>query len=219
MKAIRVGIPIYPGCDLIDVAGPWDLFSRVNQFWNGNTLDTLLLWKSCEPVMTGQNLLLTPTATFADFATSQLDVIFVPGGEDTSGATNDPDYMEFLKEQAKRAPWVTSVCTGALVLSAAGLLDGYQATTHWAALDRLKTNTNVKVVNGYPRFVHDRNRFTTGGVASSLDGTLELISLLTGDEGIAKATQLIVQYHPQPPFNCGDPAVADYETYARVTGG
>jgi cyclohexyl-isocyanide hydratase len=219
MKTIRVGLPIFERVDLIDVAGPWDMLSRVNQFWSGNTLETVLLAKTCEPVVSGQKLLLTPMATFADYANKQLDVLLVPGAQDVSAATGDADFLAFIKQQAKKATWVTAVCTGAVILSAAGLLDGYQATTHWAALDDLKANKNVKVVNGYPRFVRDRNRFTTGGVASSLDGTLELIALITGDEAIAKATQLIVQYHPQPPFDCGDPAVADYATYALVTGG
>ena len=142
----------------------------------------------------------------------------LPGAGDTSDATNDPVLMEFVKTQGANARLVASVCTGALILGTAGLLDGYRATTHWMAIGGLTAMKNVRVVNGFPRWVHDRNRLTTGGVSSSLDGTIYLISLLT-DEQTAKCVQLLIQYNPHPPFDCGDPSVADPETYLRVVYG
>lgn len=163
---------------------------------------------------------ITPTATFADYAGGEpLDVLLLPGASDTSGATGDPVLMDFVTAQGATANMVTSVCTGALILGAAGLLNGFRATTHCLALDALRgISSEILVVNGYPRWVHDRNRLTGGGVSSSLDSTLYLISLIT-DEQTAKCIQLLIQYNPQPPFNCGDPSVADTDTYLRVVYG
>ncbi len=214
----RVGIPIYHGVDLIDVAAPLDILSRVPQFWKEGTFDVQVVGKTLDPVPTWQKAGLQPTATFRDYEKNPMNVLLVPGSEDTSPATNDKELMAFIKEQAKHAKWVTSVCTGAMVLAAAGLLDGYQCTTHWAVLDALTTTyPKALVVNGFPRYVRDRNRFTSGGVSSSLDSAVELVSLLT-NEHVAKCCQLIVQYQPDPPFNSGDPAHADYVTWATVMG-
>jgi cyclohexyl-isocyanide hydratase len=105
------------------------------------------------------------------------------------------------------------------VLGTAGLLNGFRCTTHCLAQDTLKAiSKEILLVNGFPRWVHDRNRLTGGGVSSSLDSTLYLISLLTGEQ-TAKCIQLVIQYNPQPPFHCGDPAVADTDTYLRVVYG
>ena len=126
---------------------------------------------------------------------------------------------EAIQKQAAGARWVTSVCTGAWLLAKAGLLDGYRATTHsLTIIDFANEFPNVVVANGYPRFVECGNRFTTGGVSSSLDGALKLAELITGDAQVPKGIQLEIQYHPQPPYNCGDPAVADFTTYDLVMG-
>jgi len=219
MQTLRIAIPIYPGVDLIDATVTFDALSRIPEFSKyGLELD--LVAATLDPVTTGQKLVLTPTKVFSAYRRQRLDVLLVPGATDTSGATDDGTFMDFVRAQGATARIVASVCTGALILATAKLLDGYQATTYWYSIDK-RTLTSispaVKQVNGYPRWVHDRNRLTGGGVSSSLDATIYLISILT-DEQTAKCVQLSIQYHPQPPFNTGDPAVADYETYRRVAG-
>lgn len=219
MPPLRIAIPIYPGCDMIDVASTFDPLRRIPDFWKERELELDLVAETLAPVVTGQKVGLVPTKTFADYECVTLDVLLVPGADDTSGATGDATFMKFVSDQGGRAKMVTSVCTGALVLGKAGLLNGFRATTHWWAQDTLRKISNeILVVNGYPRWVHDRNRLTGGGVSSSLDSTLYLISLLT-DEQTAKCIQLVIQYNPQPPFHCGDPAVADTGTYLRVVYG
>lgn len=113
---------------------------------------------------------------------------------------NDKVYLDFIKQQSEKAVYVTSVCEGALILASAGLLDGYEATTHWAFVPCLKKFCKVKVADGYPRFVVDRNRITGGGISSGLDEALELIARASSYE-IARQVQLVTQYFPQPPIN------------------
>ena len=218
MKKLHIVIPIYPKVDLIDVTVTFDALSRIPSYWKERELDLQIVAATTDPIMTGQGVKITPTSTFDAYRNTTLDVLLVPGSEDTSPATGDDTLMKFVKKKGKTAKVVASVCTGALILGKAGLLDGYEATTHWFALDTLKAMKNVRVVNGYPRWVHDRNRLTGGGVSSSLDATLYLISQITDDQ-TAKCCQLILQYHPQPPFNTGDPAVADPQTYLKVVYG
>lgn len=186
-----IGIPIYPDVDLIDVTGAFDLFSRIPPEWNCRTL---VVAETCDPVMTGQGLAITPHATFADCG--RLSLLWVPGA--TEPKVNRC-YKDFLIDQASTAEWVTSVCTGALILSEVGLLDGYEATTHWLALDELRKNTNVKVATGYPRYVIDRNRVTGGGVTSTLDEALAVVALITRLD-VANTIQETVQYQFPTPF-------------------
>lgn len=219
MPKLRIAIPIYPGVDLIDATVTFDALSRIPLFRPDLDFAVDLVAKTLAPLATGQRgLLLTPTKTFAGCADG-IEVLLVPGAQDTSGATDDPEFMDFVRTHAARADYVTSVCTGAIVLAKAGLLDGYRATTHWLAIDSLKNvSEKILVVNGWPRWVHDRNRMTGGGISSSLDATIYLISLLT-DEQTAKCVQLLLQYHPRPPFDSGDPGVADTATFLRVAYG
>ena len=155
-------------------------------------------------------LTLTPTITFADCP--QLDVICVPGGVGTDDMVNDEEMLDFLRRQAAGAKYVTSVCTGSLVLGAAGLLQGYRATTHWTAMDMLApfgatpTKTRVCV---------DRNRVTGGGVTAGIDFALTLVSIMV-DRPTAEAIQLRLEYNPAPPFNAGSPDTAPAEVLALV---
>ena len=154
-----------------------------------------------------------PTVTFADCPVD-LDILFVPGGMGTNEAMRDPEISAFLAERGKTARYITSVCTGSLVLGAAGLLDGYKAATHWAFYDVLDA-LGVEAV--HRRVVADRNRITTGGVTAGIDFGLTLLAELRG-ETVAKVTQLVMEYDPKPPFDTGSPQIAGPEMTAMATG-
>lgn len=216
-KTITIGIPLFQGFDLLDMSGPHEMFSFMNHAWPGNTVKVLLVAAETS-VVSANGIRVSADVSFEDCP--KLDVLFVPGGWPQvveQVIATDPGYLRFLREQAGGAEWVASVCTGAFLLAAAGLLDGYRATTYWSAAPALQEGfPKVKVVNGFPRYVVDRNRLTGGGISSGLDSALALASLIAGDEAVGKRVQLMAQYHPQPPYQEGDPAVASYDTYAAV---
>src|SRR6201987_2079462 len=194
--ALEIGLLIFPKLTQLDLTGPLQVFAGVP----GAKLH--LIWKRIEPVASDSVLVLTPTVTFADCP--QLDVICVPGGAGADDLLNDEEVLAFLRRQAEGAKFVTSVCTGSLVLGAAGLLRGYRAATHWTAMDFLKsfgaepTRTRVCV---------DRNRITGGGVTAGIDFALTLVSQLI-DEKAAQAIQLGLEYKPAQPVNWGSPDTA-----------
>jgi cyclohexyl-isocyanide hydratase len=169
-----------------------------------------LIWKRIEPVQSDSVLVLTPTTTFADCP--QLDVICVPGGYGSDDLLNDEEVLSFLRKQAEGARFVTSVCTGSLVLGAAGLLKGYRAATHWSAMDNLSAFGAVPTKT---RVCIDRNRVTGGGVTAGIDFALTLVSKLV-DEKTAQAIQLRLEYNPAPPFNSGSPDTAPSEVLALI---
>lgn len=219
-KTINIGIPIYPNCDPLDVVGAYEVFSTMGYFLpKGHSVSVKLVAASLDTVTTFNGLKLSPDVTFDKC--SQLYVLFVPGG-DANGVTammTDDACQRFLKRQAKKATWVTSVCTGAFLLASAKLLDGYEATTYWAVIECLKDFEKVRVVNGYPRYVVDRNRVTGGGISSGLDESLMLVELITGSRAIAEKVQLNIQYHPQPSYATGDPGQASFSIYEPVYNG
>jgi len=194
---MKLGIPIYDGVDLLDVAGPLEMF-----YWAGrsNDLEALLVSQDGRGVTSLNGVRFEPHASFAQ--TPTLDILWVPGGSPDVLATimknpNSP-YLQYLREIAVGATWVCSVCEGALLLARAGLLDGHAATTHWAFVDCLQRFASVKVDTTHQRFVVSGNRLTGGGISSGLDETLKLISLLFGEES-AKDVQITTQYFPRPP--------------------
>lgn len=192
---LEVGMLLYPGMTLLDLAGPQSALGMHGR--------THLFWKTLDPVMTDSGIALVPTATFAD-APAALDVLFVPGGFGTNAAMRDEEVVAFLAAQGPRARYVTSVCSGSLLLGMAGLLDGYRAATHWACYGALEA---LGVQPGHERVVVDRNRFTGGGVTAGIDFGLVLLAELRGED-VAKMTQLMMEYDPAPPFNTGHPRVA-----------
>jgi cyclohexyl-isocyanide hydratase len=200
--SLQIGLVIFPKVTQLDLTGPLQVFSNVP----GTKVH--LIWKRIEPVPSDSVLTLTPTSTFADCP--QLDVICVPGGAGINDMVNDADMLDFLCAQAKDAKYITSVCTGSLVLGAAGLLRGYRATTHWSAMEFLEAfgATPVKT-----RVCTDRNRVTGGGVTAGIDFALTLVSMLV-DRRTAEAIQLGLEYDPAPPFNAGTPDVAPPEVLA-----
>jgi cyclohexyl-isocyanide hydratase len=201
---LQIGLVLFPRVTQLDFTGPLQVFSRVP----GATVH--LIWKRIEPVPSDTVLSITPTITFADCP--QLDVLCVPGGIGTDDMVNDAEMLDFLRKQAAGARFITSVCTGALVLGAAGLLRGYRATTHWSAMEHLApfgavpTSTRVCV---------DRNRVTGGGVTAGIDFALTLVSILINRQ-TAEAIQLGIEYNPAPPFNSGSPDTAPPEVLAAT---
>lgn len=203
---LQIAMLIYPGMTLLDLAGPQAVLGMHGQ--------THLVAKTMAPVATDSGIALVPTCTFAD-CPAELDVLFVPGGLGTDGAMEDPEILRFLAERGKTARFVTSVCTGSLILGAAGLLDGYKAATHWATYEALEA---LGVTAERRRVVTDRNRLTGGGVTAGIDFGLTLLAALRGEE-IAKVTQLTLEYDPAPPFDTGTPDAAGPELTAMVLGG
>jgi cyclohexyl-isocyanide hydratase len=201
---LQIGIVLFPRVTQLDFTGPLQVFSSVPG------AQVHLIWKRIEPVTSDSVMMITPTVTFADCP--QLDVICVPGGLGTDDAVNDEELLAFVKKQAQGAKYVTSVCTGSLVLGAAGLLSGYRASTHWTAMDALApfgaipTKTRVCV---------DRNRVTGGGVTAGIDFALTLVSIMV-DRKTAEAIQLRLEYNPAPPFNAGSPETAPAEVLAVI---
>jgi len=203
-EPLQIGILVFPKVTQLDFTGPLQVFSSVP----GAVVH--LIWKRIEPVASDSVLTLTPTTTFADCP--QLDVICVPGGAGTDDMVNDEEMLGFLRRQAEGAKYVTSVCTGSLVLGAAGLLRGYRATTHWAATEFLGPYGATPVKT---RVCVDRNRVTGGGVTAGIDFALTLVSILI-DRPTAEAIQLRLEYNPAPPFNSGSPDTAPPEILARL---
>jgi cyclohexyl-isocyanide hydratase len=201
---LQIGLLVFPKVTQLDLTGPVQVFSSMP----GATLH--LIWKRIEPVQSDSVLVLTPTMTFADCP--QLDVICVPGGFGTDDLVNDEEVLAFLRKQAERAKFVTSVCTGSLVLGAAGLLRGYRAATHWTAMDNLSAFGAIPTEQ---RVVIDRNRVTGGGVTAGIDFALTLVAKLV-DEKTAQAVQLRLEYNPAPPFNAGSPKTAPKEVLALM---
>jgi cyclohexyl-isocyanide hydratase len=218
---VTIGIPIVEKFDLMDVANPYEVFCWAQPFWGaaGGELAVKLIGHTRGAAVTAFNSAsLTTQASFEELADTQLDVLFVPGGGDAyiDVALHDADLLDFIHRQAEGATWVASVCTGAFVLAATGLLDGIQATTHWNYLRRFQDEyPKVQVVNGYPRFVTDGKFMTGGGISSGIDEALSLVGSIAGPQ-VGRDIELAIQYRPQPPYGTGDPSIADYTTWKEV---
>jgi len=201
---LQIGLVLFPKVTQLDFTGPLQVFSSVPG------AQVHLIWKRIEPVPSDSVLTLTPTTTFADCP--QLDVICVPGGAGTDDMVNDAEMLAFLRRQAEGAKYITSVCTGSLVLGAAGLLKGYRAATHWMAVDFLSA---FGAIPAKTRVCVDRNRITGGGVTAGIDFALTLVSIMV-DRKTAEAIQLRLEYNPAPPFNSGSPDSASPEVLALL---
>ena len=199
---IHIAFLLFPNVTQLDLTGPVQVLSRL-----GNArLD--LVWKTLEPVQTDAGFAILPTATLADV--DRADILCVPGGFGVSGVIADDAAMAWVTRIGREAQWVTSVCTGSLILGAAGLLDGYRAGCHWGQRHMLPLFGATPVAE---RVVIDRNRVTGGGVTAGIDFALTLTALLRG-EAHAKAVQLSLEYDPAPPFDAGSPERASPATIA-----
>ena len=202
---MKLGIPVYDGVDLLDVAGPYEMFS-----WVGKELETVIISADDGPVRSRgsvdgdrsglYSVRFEAHSSFA--ATPTLDVLWVPGGDPKvlGKIMSDPasPYLAYLRQVAEKAKWVCSVCEGALLLARAGLLDGHQATTHWAFVECLKRFPKIDVDTTHQRYILSGNRLTGGGISSGLDEALMLIQLLFGTQ-TALDVQATTQYFPRPP--------------------
>ncbi len=201
---VHIGFLLYPGVTQLDATGPAQILSLIP----GAVIH--MVWKTYDPVATDAGFSINPTDSFADCP--RLDVLCVPGGRGQVNIMQDEGILCFLREQGGSARYVTSVCSGALLLGAAGLLEGYRSTCHWAFLDMLPAFGAIPVAE---RVVRDRNRLSGGGVTAGIDFGLTLAAELAGEHK-AKEIQLVVEYDPFPPFNAGNPAAAGAELAARV---
>lgn len=201
---MQIGLLLFPKLTQLDLTGPFEVFARMPG------AKVHLIWKTTDMVTCDRGLGLRPTTSFADC--SPLDVICVPGGPGQIDLMEDEETLAFLRQQAETARWVTSVCTGALVLGAAGLLRGYRATTHWASHDQLALLGAIPVRE---RWVIDRNRITGGGVTAGIDFALKLAALML-DEATAQSIQLSIEYDPAPPFQAGSPDRTDPAALQRL---
>jgi cyclohexyl-isocyanide hydratase len=196
----------YPRMTILDLIGPQYMFASLM----GASVH--LVAKTRDPITSDTGVTIVPSATF-DECPRDLTVLFVPGGTDgTLAAMRDDATRDFVADRGSRARYVTSVCTGALVLGAAGLLEGYRATTHWAALETLPDFGATPIAE---RVVRDRNRITGAGVTAGLDFGLTMVAELR-DEAYAQGVQLICEYDPAPPFNAGSTRTAPPEVKAMM---
>jgi cyclohexyl-isocyanide hydratase len=203
-QPIHIGFLLYPGVTQLDATGPAQILSRVP----GAVIH--MIWRSLDPVQTDAGFSINPTD---DFGTCpDLDVLCVPGGMGQRPLMADAEVLAFLARQGGQARYVTSVCSGSLLLGAAGLLKGYRSACHWAFRDALPMFGAEPVAE---RVVRDRNRISGGGVTAGIDFALTVAAELAGED-VAKEIQLFVEYNPDPPFTAGSPEGAGPELEARV---
>jgi len=189
----QTGLLLFPNLTQLDMTGPYEVFTKFPDS------EVHLLWKTLDPVTAAGGMQLLPSTTFADCP--QLDLVCVPGGAGMNPLLNDEEVLDFLRRQAPGARYVTSVCTGSLVLGAAGLLRGRRATTHWMSLPMLAAFGCEPVAE---RVVVDGNVITGGGVTAGIDFALTVAGELLGAEA-AERIQLGMEYDPHPPFDAGSP--------------
>jgi cyclohexyl-isocyanide hydratase len=198
----KIAFLLFPNLTQLDLTGPAQFLSRMP----GAKVD--YVWKDRGPVSTDSGFAILPTATFQDCPSA--DILCIPGGVVVANVMRDEAAMAWVREVGAGATWVTSVCTGSLILGAAGLLKGYKATSHWA------WHHHLALFGAEPvkaRTVIDRNRVTGGGVTAGIDFALTLIAAASGDS-VARTLQLGLEYDPAPPFDCGSPEKAGPETVA-----
>ena len=206
MGSEKIAFLIYPQFTALDMVGPHYMLTNLM----GAT--TYIVAKTKAPVTSDTGLVFTPSNTFED-CPADLDILCVPGGSTgTLAAMRDDETLRFLKDRGSRAKYVTSVCTGSLLLGAAGLLQGYKATSHWVTRPLL---TEFRAIPTMGRVVRDRNRITGGGVTAGIDFGLALVGSLR-DRMYAEGVQLLAEYAPDPPFDAGTPERAPKDIVAAA---
>ena len=201
---LSVGMLLFDGVTQLDLTGPYEILARMPR-----TRVTLIA-SSSAPVRSEWGLTITPDATFE--SAPSLDVLCVPGGWGVDALLTNDALHNFLRARSERARFTVSVCSGSLLLAAAGLLRGYRATTHWMSHDLLPLLGAIAVPE---RVVRDRDRITSAGVTAGIDMSLVLAAEIFG-ESVAESIQLAVEYDPSPPFHCGSPRTARGDVRAAV---
>lgn len=204
MSSLRIGGLVFPEIDQADFTGPFEVLSRLPDS------EFLVIAPDLKPVRDVKGLILTPQIAFTD--TPALDVLLVPGGPGVNALMEDEPTLKFLRRQAAGAKLVLSVCTGALLLGATGLLQGRRATTHWACHHLLPL---FGALPQSARVVVDGSLVTAAGVTSGIDAALQAAVMLF-DEHTAQEIQLSLEYAPAPPFASGSPATAPASVLAAV---
>jgi transcriptional regulator GlxA family with amidase domain len=193
--AITTGILLFDGAEELDFAGPWEVFTMARM--GGHEDDRVVTIAAHDrPVRCAKGLRVLPDHTFAD--APPLDVLLVPGGQGTRSAVDDPVLIDWLRKAAEPCSWVTSVCTGALLLHGAGLARGRRVTTHWAFVPQLRERGDVTVLERV-RWVRDGRLVTSAGVSAGIDMALWLVGQIHGADH-ARATQRLMEYEPAPPY-------------------
>jgi cyclohexyl-isocyanide hydratase len=190
---LNIGILVFPKLQQLDLTAPYEVFASIPG------AKVHLVWKDRSAITSATGLILIPTVTFAECP--PLDVLCVPGGAGVNALLQDVEVLDFLRARAAQARYLSSVCTGALVLGASGLLKGRRATTHWASHDLL---AKFGAIPTQGRVVRDGNLFTAGGVTAGIDFGLTVVAELLGEEQ-AQTIQLQHEYAPEPPFQAGTP--------------
>ncbi len=203
---ITVGMVLFDAMTQLDLTGPYEVFARMPE------TRVILIASTHSPVRTEWGLTITPDFTFDD--APALDLLCVPGGWGVNALLEDAPLLTFLRLRAAHARFVTSVCSGALLLGAAGLLRGYRATTHWQSLELLRMFGAEPVMQ---RVVRDRNRITGAGVTSGIDFALVVAAELFEDI-VAQQIQLAIEYAPDPPFHAGSPLTSPESVRRTVAG-
>jgi cyclohexyl-isocyanide hydratase len=203
-EIFRIGFLLFPNITQLDLTGPHEVLSKLPG------AKVHLIWKSLDPVKAVGGLTLVPDITLADCP--QLDLVCVPGGPGMTPLMVDEDILAFLRRQASGARYITSVCTGSLVLGAAGLLEGKKAATHWMAMEILPS---LGAIPTDARVVIDGKIITGGGVTAGIDFGLQVAAEVAGAD-VARQIQLQLEYDPKPPFDSGHPRSADPALVERL---
>jgi len=193
---ITTGILLFDGAEELDFAGPWEVLS-MSAILNGGEDRVVTIAESARPVVCNKKLRVLPDHTFADAPV--LDVVLVPGGQGTRDQVGNAALIDWLRRAGAPCRWVTSVCTGALLLHEAGFARGKRVTTHWAFVESLRARGEVTVLEGR-RYVRDGNLVTSAGVSAGIDMTLWLVGQLHGVDH-ARAVQKAIEYDPAPPYS------------------
>nr|WP_321463093.1 DJ-1/PfpI family protein [uncultured Cohaesibacter sp.] len=199
---MEIGILIFEDVEELDFVGPWEVFSMANKVaeWQGreNPFHPFLIAPDKEPVTCAKGMRVLPDRTMAEV--SALDVLLVPGGMGTRREVDNPVMIDWIAQIGQKAQWVTSVCTGSLLLTAAGLTRGRKITTHHAALDLVRQRPEQPEVLADYRYIRDGNLVTSAGVSAGIDMSLWLVGEWQGPD-FARAVQKGMQYDPAPPYS------------------
>ena len=194
---MKIVFLFYEGMTALDAIGPHEVLCRLPK------VTVLRVAQKAGPIHTSLGLILSADHSLSDV--EEADILLVPGAGNATSLSHHPDILEWLRHIHAKTMWTTSVCTGSLILGAAGILSGLKATSHWAVMDRLK------IWNAHPthaRIVEDGKVMTAAGVSAGIDMALMLTSKVAGEK-VAQAIQLGIEYDPEPPFDVGSPEKAD----------